>query len=162
MLRTLSAAVLSLGLLSASACGGDGTTITTPDGTVKVDADGSDFSVEGEDGTKVEGGTELPEGFPDEVPLVDGRIIQAVKATDGASGGGFSVSIEVDGDVTAAFADASGRLEAADFADEGYLGTSGEVSLGTYTSPEWQVLVSVSPSGDGGKVFVNYTIARAS
>lgn len=156
------AGVLLVGaLLATSACGGDGTSIKTPDGTVKVDKDGSDFSLEGPDGTKVEGGTDLPDDFPEEVRLVEGRIIQAIKAGD-ANGGGFSVSVEVDGEISTVGADAVAKLTDAGFEESGYQASTAEMMTESLSSSEWQVLVSVSASGDDGKVFVNYTVAPAS
>lgn len=159
--RFLVAGLVAGALLATSACGDDGTTITTPDGTVKVDKDGSDFTVEGSDGTKVEGGTELPDGFPEEVRLVEGRIIQALRAED-AGGGGFSVSVEVDGDVGPVADDAIALLEDAGFTDAGYQASTADAVTTSLTSATWQVLVMVTSSGDDGTVYVSYTVAPAS
>lgn len=144
-------------LLLTSACGGDDLTVKTPDGTVKVDKDGSEFSAEGESGEKVEGGTSLPDDFPD-IPLVEGRILQGTKMSDGA-GLGFTANIEVDGSVDAIAKDAADRLVAAGFASEGYQGSAGSVSMATFNNAEWQVLLTVSESAEDGKAYANYTVA---
>lgn len=160
--RTIVVALIAGTLLATSACGGDdGTTITTPDGTVKVDNDGSDFSLEGPDGSKVEGGTELPDGFPEEVRLVEGRIIQAIRAED-AGGGGFSASVEVSGEVREVADDAIARLKDAGFTDSGYQASTADTVTTSLTSGTWQVLLMVSVSGDDGKVYASYTVAPVS
>lgn len=158
MRRVLGALAASAILLGATACGSDSVTVRTPDGSVEVDADGSDFTVEGEDGSKVEGGTEVPDDFPAEVELVEGRVIQAIKA-DTAEGGGFSVSIERAGTLEDVFEEAAGLLRDAGFDEDGSQSVAGSLSGATFASPDWQVLVMVTPSGEDGNVFVNYTVA---
>lgn len=154
-------AVAVLGAVSAllltSACGGDDVSIKTPDGSVKLDKDGSEFSAEGANGEKVEGGTSLPDDFPD-IPLVEGRILQGAKMSDGEQLG-FTANIEVDGSVDAIAKDAADRLVAAGFASEGYQGSAGAVSMATFANEEWQVLLTVSESAEEGKAYANYTVA---
>lgn len=60
---------------------------------VQIDKDGDSVTVTGEDGTQVtasEGG-ELPDGFPTDVPVIDGPIISSVKSDNS-----FMVVIETD------------------------------------------------------------------
>ena len=147
-------------LLGATACGGDSVTVKTPDGSVEIDADGSDFTIEGDDGSIVEGGTELPDDFPEEIALVEGRVIQAIKAGS-ANGGGFSVSVEREGALDEVFGDAAQLLREAGFTEEGSQSAAGSLASAMFGSTDWKVLLAVTESGDDGKVFVNYTVAAA-
>lgn len=160
MRRALCALAASAVLLGATACGGDSVTVKTPDGSVEVDADGSDFTIEGEDGSTVEGGTELPDDFPEEVALVEGRVIQAIRA-DSANGGGFSVSIERDGGLDEVFDEAAGLLLGAGFTEEGSQSAAGSLASAVFRSTDWQVLLAVTDSGEADTVLVNYTVAAA-
>lgn len=157
--RGLTVAATITALLLLPGCGGD-TTVTTPDGSVKVESDGSGMKIEGEDGITIETGTELPDGFPDDVPLVEGRIIQALEVA--GPDGGFSVNIEADGSLDDAFDEARSLLTDAGFTEEGSQVTTGAMSTGVFRSASWQVLVGVTPSGDGDGVLLSYTVAPPS
>ena len=157
---TAGAVTFSLAVL-VGAAGCSGVSVETPDGTVQIDADDDgDFSIEGEDGTKIQGGTRLPDDFPDDIPLVDGQVIQATSASS-ADGGGFSASLEVSGGVEDAYESASDLLVGAGFTDEGTQSVAG-MSTGSFLSTDWQVLLTVSESADDDVAYVSYIVAPPS
>jgi hypothetical protein len=102
------------------------------------------------------GGTEIPEGFPSEVPLVSGDVQFAIAVGEG-EGRGYNVTILVgpesplDG-VQSALTDAGFEIQ---------LQGSGAGGEGTviFTGDTWVGGVIVAKSGDG--YTVNYTVAPA-
>ncbi len=58
----------------------DGMSIETEDGEVRFDEEG--FSATGEDGDVEMGGGELPDAFPEEMPLPDGEVQMSMAGTD--------------------------------------------------------------------------------
>lgn len=54
---------------------------------VEVDKSGEDVTIKGEDGTEITASTggELPEGFPEDVPVYEGEIVNTIKADKGYS-----------------------------------------------------------------------------
>lgn len=148
-------------LLTATACGGDSVSISTPDGSVKVDSDGDGtVTIEGEDGSTVESGQELPDDFPSEVALLDGTIINALRV-DTADGGGYSVTIERNESIETASDAARQLLLDAGFTEEGTQTVTGSLVTAVFRSATWQVLLGVTPSGDDDRVVVSYTVAPA-
>jgi hypothetical protein len=95
-------------------------------------------------------GTELPEGFPAEVPLIDGEIAFGV-----ALGNGYNVSVRVDG--PEAMDDIAAQLEGAGFeAQVG--GTTGEGATQAFSSDAYSVLVVISKENETDYL-ANYTVA---
>ena len=91
--------VPTLGLGSAG-CGVDEETIETDAGDVSVSRDGEDVHVTARDG-QVEGrfgqGAELPENFPDDVPIPDGAKIVGAMTSREPGSEGTMVSVQSDG-----------------------------------------------------------------
>ncbi len=88
----------------------DGITIETEDGEVSMDEDG--FSATGEDGEFEAGaGGELPDDFPDEMPVPDGEIQLASSGSD-ADGQQLQVTIVAEDDLEALEALYADELEA--------------------------------------------------
>lgn len=111
--------------------------------------------IEGATGGDVDlGGTSIPEGFPSEVPVVDGAIQFGGSIADGTSKI-FNVTVKVSGGspVDAIKAD----LEAAGFtAETEFSGDAAEGGTLIYTSDAWGVLVVVA--AEGSDWIVNYTV----
>lgn len=114
--------------------------------------------IEGATGGDVDlGGTSIPEGFPSEVPVIDGAIQFGGSIADGASKI-FNVTVKVSGasPVDAIKAD----LEAAGFtAETEFSGDGAEGGTLIYTSDAWGVLVVVA--AEGSEWIVNYTVTSA-
>jgi hypothetical protein len=94
----LAVLVPTLGLGSV-ACGGDEETIETETGDVSVSQDGEDVHVTARDG-QFEGrfgeSAELPEGFPDDVPIPDGARVVGAMTSKEPGAEGTLVSIQSD------------------------------------------------------------------
>ncbi|CAN5656719.1 hypothetical protein BH11ACT8_BH11ACT8_29440 [soil metagenome] len=88
---------------------------------VEIDTDTGELTIDTEDGSVSTSG-ELPAGFPEDVALVDGKVISAISAeeTDAHT---FLVLLEVDGAPTDVLAQAVAELQ-----DAGYAETSGDVA----------------------------------
>ncbi len=90
--------------LGSTACGGDQETIETETGDVSVSRDGEDVHVSARDG-QIEGrfgkNAELPEGFPDDVPIPEGATIVGAMTSKEPGAEGTMVSIQSDGSTDA-------------------------------------------------------------
>ena len=151
-------ATSTLLLLGAAACGSDGTTVSTADGSVEIDEEDGTASFEDDEGNAFTSSTDLPDGFPsDEVPLIDGAIVQGL-AIDQDSQRGYTVTIDVASSPQEAFDEARDLLE-----DAGYgvamESTSGGAATGGFESDVWTVLVTSTPI-DGGSS-VSYIIGES-
>jgi hypothetical protein len=146
-LRALAASVvLVAGLGTLGACGdGGGTTVTGKDGKVKVDGD--KVTVETSEGTATVG-QGLPADFPeDQVPLVDEKVVTAVK---GAPGGSVAWSVAMTS--SRSIDDLSAEVEK-DYAGAGYKPEQstvmGDVSIHRFTNGTYDVSVTIARTGDG-------------
>ena len=95
-------------------------------------------------------GTELPEGFPTEVPLIEGEVAFGV-----AVGNGYNVSVRVDG--PEAIDEISDQLEGAGYTAQ-VGGTAGDGSTQAFSSDAFTVIVVLTKEGDTGYL-ANYTVA---
>ncbi len=128
---------------------------TGGDVDVNLDEDGS-FSMKSEDGSMVMSADgELADGFPSEVPLVDGTV-QASWSTTSPEGESWWVTLEV-GDAEAAYADARSGLEGAGFTiTNTYEGTSDGMFGGNLAAEgAWLVNVMVA---EGEPSTVSYVL----
>lgn len=145
--------LLTAGLLSA--CGADDFSIPTPGGEVKVDRDGDEVRIETDEGSLVTGSGALPEGFPaDDVPIVEGEIISGA-SINGQDSQGFSVLVNVDGDLETVVAQATGLLEGAGFDEQSQTSAEG-FALRSYTSDTYALTVSATELD--GVTSVQYTV----
>jgi len=100
------------------------------------------------------GGTSVPDGFPAEVPLVDGTV-QFGGSVGDDTGRVFNVTIKVTGGNP--YDGIKAALEGAGFTDNGTIGgSSAEGGTLIYTNDNWGVLVVVGK--DGNDFVVNYTV----
>jgi len=67
---------------------------------VQVDKDGEQITIKGEDGAELTASSdgELPDGFPSDVPVFEGKVVSSIKAEKG-----FSVTIEAEAGVMDVF-----------------------------------------------------------
>lgn len=97
----------------------------------------------------------LPTDFPDEVPLLDGLVIESV--TDPA---GLLASVLAFVPVDAAIDEARRQLDQAGFVFDKRYGVydAGGISLAKFTSPSYLVDLSVSADDTTGGTIVSYTV----
>ena len=113
--------------------------------------------VEGATGGNVDVGSSVPEGFPTEVPLVDGEVQYGAAAADGDAKV-FNVTTRVSG--ASPVEGIRAELEGAGFAAQTeFTGDAAEGGTLIYASDAWGVLVVVAQEGDDW--VVNYTVTTA-
>lgn len=132
------------------------------EGSFSVDKDGN-VKIEGEDGEfSIDGGSgELPEGFPDDIPLPDDyEILTGSRTSDGDSAF-WGVVGEVSGDPEDVFAALVSLFEDADFESQSKSESeSGGDFFGsaTFLGGGNLVSVSVTAGGDGENATVAYNV----
>src|SRR5690554_4367684 len=78
---------------------------------IDIDEDGGNITIQTDDGEfSMGGGAELPEGFPDEVPLIDGEISGGMRVSDGERDG-FMATVIAQGSIGDVYSQATQRLE---------------------------------------------------
>jgi hypothetical protein len=169
MRKVIAMAVVGvLGVVGLAACGGDddGSVSVERDGTsVDVKKDGGKVTVKSKDGdgsVSVGDDAEVPDNFPDDVPLPEGGKVGL--AAEGERDGKqyFSITYVVsEDDVDDAFSSYADALEDAGF-DLGdrssYSGGGGEFSSIQATSDDWEVVaVKVAGGNDDGGISIQVT-----
>ena len=100
----------------------------------------------------------LPDGWPQEVPVIEGEIIGGgtIEAEDGTPG--WNATITVDDD--SAYDEIATQLEDAGFekADAGELDGGENLTSGAFTNANYGVLVAVT--GAEGNFVANYTVVE--
>jgi hypothetical protein len=158
--------VLAVALLLLPACGGsaeDATEGAVVDaieaelgGDATVDVEEDSLTIDTEDGSISAGTGQLPEGFPDSVPLVDGEVVFGQRS-ESPEGSGWTVQLLVEttpDDVTAELTRALGE---AGFQVQSAPAEGGNTLLAD--SDAWSVLVVVAPGDEGTTVL--YTVGAA-
>lgn len=162
--RTTRAAGLALAVglaLGTTACGSDEIAdkltekaiegAASGDADVDIDSDSGEMRIDTSDGTITSGG-ELPEDFPeDEVPLVEGELLQAI-FVDEPDSTGYLVHLQHDAPTDEAVAEAVGLLEGAGFSVEDGQETERLFNAVTLKSPDYQVIVSGIEEPEGTMV----------
>ncbi|WP_203337502.1 hypothetical protein [Nocardioides limicola] len=126
---------------------------------VDVDFETGDFSVTTEDGS-VQMGARLPQGFPDDVPLVSGEVLHGAEVLGADGEAHWTVSLQVTGAPTDAYRAAVEQLEAVGFTSQGSMDLSSpeETVLGaTFERPPYTVVVSVISDEP---TMLNYVVGR--
>lgn len=169
----LLAAVGTLALATA-ACGGVGDAIAeraaeevaeqAAGGDVEfdVDEDGGRMRIESSEGTLDIGGTELPDGFPDGLPLPDGHEVLGSMTQGSDAGGSMFVTVGAPGAYEDVVADVESGL-----ADGGWSVTNtSNMSSGDFASTsftverdDWSGNVGVTRTEEG--VQLTYTLEQA-
>ncbi|WP_370249515.1 hypothetical protein [Nocardioides sp.] len=163
--RTAAAALaVLLGAAALTGCGGDDAADNAAERQIEdamasngiegdVDVEDGEVSVDTGDGS-FSTGSDLPDGFPADVPLVDGEV-QFGMATDENGQEGYAVSIEVDADPDAALAEAGGLLEDAGYTGDDSLGAGG----GNFSNGTYNVFVFATANPDTSGSIVQYAVA---
>ncbi|MBU2076230.1 MAG: hypothetical protein KJ938_17505 [Actinobacteria bacterium] len=122
---------------------------------IDLDAGEGGISVETDDGSFTSGLGSLPAGFPEDVPVVGGEILNGASSQqDGTTA--YIVTVMVQGAAQEAMAEAISALE-----DAGYSRTENSMSMGgllieMLTGP-WEVTVGATDDGEGGTM-LQYTV----
>lgn len=124
-----------------------------------VDIDGDSVTFDDGD-TSITTGSGLPDGFPDDLPVVEGEVVSGMASQDGASQN-FSVVVLSPADVAAAVDELRGLLEDAGWSVESENEMEGLSAL-TFSKDGTEVGVTVLPAegGDGSQVM--YAVTPAS
>ena len=98
----------------------------------------------------------LPDGWPAEVPVIDGQILIGGTADTESGAPGWNVTIKVESE--AAFADIATQLTDAGFesVDAGELDGGDTITSGAFKNENYGVLVAVTGSDDN--FVANYTV----
>jgi len=154
--RSSAAQILAVAaLVAATGCGAE---IPGTDGA-KISKDGDSFKVETDQGS-MESSASIPDDFPeDEVPLLDGKILNATSFNTDAERG-YTIAMQVDGlSIQDAADQGAALLEEAGFVAEGSF-DAGEMKLTTFNTDTWVVSLSASTGEDA--VTVSYTVGEKS
>ncbi|TFD26908.1 hypothetical protein [Cryobacterium cryoconiti] len=139
-LRVLAVTMAVAGMAVLSGCSGE-TVGNAVDGAVN-EATGGDVSL----------GGQLPEGWPGEIPVIEGNI--GFGASNTADGDGWVVTVT--SSAADPLADATAKLEAAGFsADTAATANIGDAGVAVLTNESWSVVVAGTPEG------VLYTVSPA-
>lgn len=120
-------------------------------GDADVDIDGEKVEITTSEGTVTMGKGELPDGFPDDIPVIDGEIMMSMGAADQ----GYQVTMEVD-DPQAAFDEASAELEDAGFSKESDAEMAGATTASFQRADQTVIL---SAGGADDMATLSYTVA---
>ena len=132
-----------------TACGGDG---EEPDAS-----DGSTAS------SSVDTG-DLPEGFPvDDVPLIEGRITQAMAGEEAGEDGGFVVILQADGRSDSVLAEAVALLTDAGFTVTESVGGSGGGGFAgsSLTQDSFTVTITTFPNTGDEQTTLQYLVSES-
>lgn len=138
---------------------GEGSIDTDGDGKddLSVDRDGEDVKIESGDGS-IAIGEELPDDFPvDDVPLVEGKVVQGTTYAAGDSVG-WTVGVVHDDAVPATLDRVAAELTGAGFEELSRFSAEDGAVLGV-TKDDYTVQVSFGVQDDG--TLVAYTVARS-
>lgn len=130
-------------------------------GGVDIDSEGDGkVTIESDEGSLEVGGSDLPDGFPDDVPLPDDFEIEAAMSMGTADNQTFTVRMtSPDADVDQTFEDLKSRSEAAGFevlSSNTMSGDGHELRSATMSNSDWNASISVSGEADGTSV--QYTL----
>ena len=147
--------------LALGGCGGGDDTIVTDDGTVTVDRDGDSLTIDTEDGSATitgESDGELPEGWPDEVPVPEGGTVVAGAAVSSDGQQGWSASITYpDTSVEDLAAEVKSSMESAGFSAMGEF-TSAEGAVGSYEGSG--LVVTATVAEEDGATLLGLIVGR--
>ncbi len=119
---------------------------------VDIDKDGEEVTVTTEDG-EFSTSASLPEGFPTDIPIIDGVVQQGVRSDqDGQQG--YLVSVRSDADAKTAGDAVRADLLGAGFEKAAETSAAGYLSM-SFERADWQVTAQVI---DGDEVQVSYLV----
>lgn len=158
-------------LLGTSACGADEVAERAAESAVEkaiedaaasegvdvdIDAEGGSVSIESSDGTFTSGMGSLPQGFPEDIPVADGEILQGA-SSEGNGTTGWVVTIAVDQPGDEAIAEAGAALEGAGYTEGDNSMAMEGLQYVQYVGSEWEIILGATDDGQGGTL-LSYTV----
>ena len=130
-------------------------------GEIDIDKDSGTISISGEDGElSIGGGAGLPDGFPDEVPLIDGEIGGGMRVSEGDTDG-FMASVNAKGSISDVYDKATGLLEDAGFTEQASSDMGGMRTVAYEPKDDIATLaVNFIEDTEEGGVVVSYTVSK--
>ncbi len=114
-----------------------------------IDSENGETVVETEDGTAVYSqGGELPDGFPESIPLPDDLAVLFAQSAESPDGQAYSVAGTSSVAVADLTADTRSGLEAAGY-EQQQLTTTPDGSVLVYSGPDHDVMVAIGTGGEG-------------
>lgn len=126
------------------------------DAGVDIDADGQNVTVDDGKGNSYTSGSQLPDDFPGDVPLIEGTVIAGV-SLDEAGRKAWNISIQVDGDADAALEEAKELLEGAGF--ESTTQVRGAFSGGQLANDAYDIVLVGYGDPSAGTAVIGYTVS---
>lgn len=123
---------------------------------VDVDAEDGSVSIESSDGTFTSGMGALPQGFPEDIPVLEGEILQGA-SSDGNGTTGWFVSVTVDQPGDEALGEAAALLEGAGYSEGDNSMAMEGLSYVQYVGSDWEVILGATDNGEGGTL-LSYTV----
>lgn len=118
--------------------------IETEDGVYETDGDGN-FRVETDDGVSI-GGSDIPDGWPEDVPVPESTVSYGASSPDG-----LMVTLTVDGSAGDVYDDIKASLDGWDVEDEYSSSSAGsEMRTATFKKGARTLTVSAADNGEGG------------
>jgi hypothetical protein len=119
------------------------------DGAIRVEGSDGDVEVQFDE----DGGIDLPDNFPDDVPLPEGLNIQSASSLDAPEGATFILTGTVDGDFADATDAYASALESAGFTQQS-MTESTDGTFFAFVSAAWNISGGIYPdtTGEGGTV----------
>ncbi len=133
---------------------GDQAIIQTEDGEVVFQSDGEQTIIQSDDGNTVIGSAsgDLPDDFPNEVPIPDGAVFEYTQQMTTPEGQNFIVGGSVEGSPGEALSNYVAALEAAGF-EQQQLTTTPDGGFFAYQSGNWITSGTMSTGNDGMTAF---------
>lgn len=141
---------------------GDAVNVATPDGTAVISQDGETITFEGDDGSgSYSAGTEIPDEFPDDVPLPDGATVLASSVMESNGQSLITLTLNVDGELDEVGDSVKEQLEGAGWTDTGGMESPDSMYWG-FTKGDLTLAVGAAPGATDGGVDVNYVVTPTS
>lgn len=162
--RTLAPLLLLLGSPALAGCGDSdeeqaeraAEAVLGEDADVDIDGDSMTFE---DGGNTITTGTGVPDGFPEDVELVDGEVVSGM-GSDGGDGASFTVVVSSPAELTEAADEARSLLEGAGWTVDTENEMEGLTTL-RLSKDGTEVGITVLPADSGSGSQVMYTVTPA-
>ena len=128
---------------------------------IDIDEDGGTISIQTDEGEFSMGaGAELPDGFPDEIPLVEGEFGRGMRLSEGETDG-FIANVVAPGAIADVYAQATELLEGAGFTEQASSDMGGMRTVAYEPTGAIAALgLTLIEDAEEGVVNVSYTVSK--